>query len=164
MVLPSSSVNFEPAIIDGKVNKLVCTPSALAVLDIDRVAPNIKAVQVAGEAPRLAVMKAWKSYVNETFIGLGPTELTAHALCGLFDGKNICIGFPASNVKAYIINPASGAEAPINTVGELWVTGENVARGYLNRPELTEQHFVSDPLDPDSTLRCYRTGDLAKVR
>lgn len=49
IVLPSSSINFERAIVDGKVNKIVCTPSALAVLDVDRIAPRIKAVQVAGK-------------------------------------------------------------------------------------------------------------------
>jgi non-ribosomal peptide synthetase component F len=138
----------------------VCTPSALSVLDIDRVAPNIQAIQVAGEAPRLAVMLAWKSRVPKLYIGLGPTELTAHALCGEFDGENICIGFPASNVKAYIINPASGLETPVNVVGELWVSGANVCNGYLNRPELDER-FTVDLMG--SGLRCYKTGDLAKV-
>ena len=163
LVLPTSSINFEPAIIDGKVNKLVCTPSALAVLNIVKVAPNIEAIQVAGEAPRLAVMKAWKSRVENVFIGLGPTELTAHALCGMFDGENICIGYPAANVKAYVMNPISGRESAINVPGELWISGKNVANGYLNRPELTKKHFVADPLEPESEICCYKTGDLAKV-
>lgn len=97
------------------------------------------------------------------YIGLGPTELTAHALCGLFDGATTCIGFPASNVKAYIINSENGHQAPINVVGELYVTGENVSNGYLNHPELSREHFVDNPIDTDSSWRCYRTGDFAKV-
>lgn len=88
------------------------------------------------------------------------TELCAHALCGEFDGETVCIGYPASNVRAYIMNPANGKEAPLNVAGELWVSGRNVSKGYLNRPDLTEKHFT---LDQESGLRCYKTGDLAKV-
>lgn len=161
IVLPKTSVDFETAIIEGRVNKLVCTPSALGVLDIKKVAPNIDAVQVAGEPPRLSTMAAWKECVPEVFIGLGPTELTAHALCGAFDGSTICIGFPAANVKARIMTSGAGGliEAPINVEGELWISGSNVSQGYLNRPELTAKHFSTDI---ETGLRCYKTGDLAK--
>jgi len=58
------------------------------------------------------------------------------------------------------MNPANGKEAPLNVAGELWVSGRNVSNGYLNRPDLTEKHFV---LDKKSGLRCYKTGDFAKV-
>lgn len=81
VVLPSSSINFEKAILEGRVNKLVCTPSALSVLDINLVSPNIDMVQVAGEAPRLAVMMAWKSKIHKLFIGLGPTGKNLESPC-----------------------------------------------------------------------------------
>lgn len=109
-------------------------------------------------------MKAWKSRVKSLFIGLGPTELCAHALCGEFDGETVCIGKPAANVKAYVMNPRSKNEAIVGTPGELWVAGTNVSNGYLNRPVLTKKHFLIDPIDPESGIRCYKTGDLARVR
>jgi len=125
VIIPSCSVEFESAIRTGKVNKLVCTPSALSSLDIS-VASNIDSLQVAGETPQIQVLKAWNVFVKDIFIGLGPTELCAHALCSLFDGECACIGYPAGNVRAYIVNPESGLEQPVNVVGELWIAGANV--------------------------------------
>jgi non-ribosomal peptide synthetase component F len=73
LVIPKLSVEFESAIMMGKVNKLICTPSALAALDVEKVSPLIEYVQVAGEAPRVSTMVKWKSRVHKLFIGLGPT-------------------------------------------------------------------------------------------
>mmetsp|Transcript_23153 Transcript_23153/g.64167 ORF Transcript_23153/g.64167 Transcript_23153/m.64167 type:complete len:2474 (+) Transcript_23153:109-7530(+) len=161
IVCPESSLEFESAILQGKVNKLVCTPSALAALDIDRVAPTIEMVQVAGEAPRKAIMDAWKARVSRLFIGLGPTELCAHAICGEYDGKIVCLGHPAANVRVYVVDPTTGLQAPINVPGELWVAGENVSNGYLNQAELTNKSFLKDPFHPKPS-RMYKTGDQAK--
>ena len=73
VVLPKSSIEFESAIISGTVNKLICTPSALAALDIEKVSPLIKYVQVAGETPQMSAMVEWKSRTEKLFIGLGQT-------------------------------------------------------------------------------------------
>ena len=162
-VIPKSSVEFESAIISGKVNKLICTPSALATLDVDKVSPLIDYVQVAGEARRLSTMMQWKSKVEKLFIGLGPTELCAHALCGEFDGETLCLGYPAGNVRAYVVNSQSGIQCPINVPGELWVAGKNVSNGYLNGEHSSGGKFCLDPFDVKSCDRCYKTGDLAKV-
>jgi len=167
VVFSRSSIDFESAIVAGKVNKLVCTPSALAALDIDLVASGIDMVQVAGEAPRKGIMTAWKSRVNNLYIGLGPTELCAHAICGEFDGETICLGYPAANVRAYIVDSSTGIQSPVNVPGELWVAGENVSSGYLNQKKLTDQSFTTDPFSSSSSsssMRLYKTGDLAKVR
>jgi len=162
LVIPRSSIEFETAIIKGKVNKLICTPSALAALDMDKVSHLIKYVQVAGEAPRLSTMVQWKSRIQKLFIGLGPTELCAHALCGEFDGKTVCIGHPAGNVKAYVVDGKSGIQCPVNVPGELWVAGKNVTNGYLNREELSNRHFCLDPFEIEALSRLYKTGDFAK--
>lgn len=53
-------------------------------------------------------------------------ELCAHALCSRFDGEKVSIGYPARNVRAYIVNADTGLEQPVNVVGELWVAGANV--------------------------------------
>lgn len=119
----------------------------------------IEAVQVAGEAPQLNTMLIWKNIVPKVFIGLGPTELCAHALCGEFDGKTICIGYPAKNVRAYIVDPETHLQCPVNVTGELWVSGKNVAAGYLNNTEQTGKSFS---IDPDTGMRMYKTGDFAR--
>ena len=161
VVIPKSSVEFESAITNMNVNKLVCTPSALASLDINNVTKDgrIEMVQVAGEAPQMSTMTAWKEKTKKLFIGLGPTELCAHALCGEFDGEKICIGNPARNVRVYIVDPSTGLQTPVNVVGELWVSGMNVSGGYLNRKEETNKYFS---IDPDTGCRLYKTGDLAR--
>ena len=141
------------------MNKLVCTPSALAALDIDRI-NNLDAIQVAGEAPQFATVQAWKNKVDSVHIGLGPTELCAHALCGLFDGETVCIGTPAANVRAYVVNKY-GVQCPINCVGELWIAGRNVSNGYLNRP-MENDCFSLDPFVAGEESRMYKTGDLCR--
>lgn len=100
----------------------------------------------------------------ETFftVGLGPTELCAHALCGEFDGQTLCIGYPAANVRAYVVNKF-GVQLPLNVVGELWIAGSNVANGYLNRDAENEKHFSTDSLSENyGDQRLYKTGDLCR--
>ena len=117
VTIPKSAFEFEAAIVQSKVNKLVCTPSALAALDIDRI-ENLDAIQVAGEPPQKQTMDMWMEKVSQLHIGLGPTELCAHALCGAFDGQTLCIGNPAANVRAYVVT-RFGNQSPINCIGEV---------------------------------------------
>ena len=161
VTIPRNVLEFEPAIVDCGVNKLVCTPSALAALDIEKVAKQIKEIQVAGEAPQKKTLKMWSERVEKLHIGLGPTELCAHALCGQFDGDKISIGVPAANVRAYVVNKF-GNQMPINCVGELWIAGANVSiAGYLNRDAENKKHFSTDAFVGDGSL-LYKTGDLCK--
>ena len=159
VTIPKCSFEFESAIVECQVNKLVCTPSALAALDIDRI-DNLDAIQVAGEPPQKRTMEMWMKKVKRVHIGLGPTELCAHALCGEFDGQTLCIGFPAANVRAYVVN-RFGNQCPINCIGELWISGSNVANGYLNQKDESSKHFATDTFAGDGS-RLYKTGDLCR--
>lgn len=158
VVIPKTALDFESAIVRVKVNKLICTPSALAALDIDRVASRIEAIQLAGEAPRKNTLDAWKRHVSNIYIGLGPTELCAHAVCSQYDGDCVCIGYPAANVKAYIVDPNTSMQCPVNVPGELWIAGENVSFGYLNREDATMKSFAHDKFS-ESRGRMYKTGE-----
>lgn len=163
LVLPDSSVEFGDAISHCGVTKIALTPSALATIDAEATL-SLKRVQVAGEAPTLALAKQWAARLDAFYIGLGPTELCAHACTGLFpkEEKNpvITIGFPVTNSAVYIVNE-EGQLQPAGVVGELWVAGENVAMGYLNRPDLNAHSFITNPFDPVKS-RLYRTGDFAR--
>ncbi|MEO1035688.1 MAG: amino acid adenylation domain-containing protein [Pseudomonadota bacterium] len=98
--------------------------------------------------------------------GYGPTETTVCAtLYTLPEGESrdarTPIGVPVQNNSAYVLNPL-GMPVPRGGVGELYVGGVGVACGYLNDQALTNARFVSDPVDPTSERRFYRTGDRVR--
>ena len=159
VTIPKSAFEFESAIVKSQVNKLICTPSALAALDIDKV-KTLDAIQVAGEPAQKLTMDLWMKKAKKVHIGLGPTELCAHAMCGLYDGQTLCIGKPAANVRAYVVN-RYGNQCPLNCIGELWIAGANVSSGYLNRDAENKKHFSIDPFNRDGS-RLYKTGDLCR--
>jgi non-ribosomal peptide synthetase component F len=59
--------------------------------------------------------------MKDLFVGLGPTELCAHALYCRFDGETVCIGHPARNVRVYVVNSETGLEQLVNVISELWI-------------------------------------------
>ncbi|MBB5635252.1 amino acid adenylation domain-containing protein [Pedobacter cryoconitis] len=93
----------------------------------------------------------------------GPTEntivATYYPLTDL-DGDTLPpIGKPVSNVTTFIVDGFLNV-SPLGVAGELCIGGVQLARGYLNLPELTENKFVSNPLN--SGQRLYRSGDLVR--
>ncbi len=95
----------------------------------------------------------------------GPTETTIHAAFGnRLPGdrqRTVTIGRPIANVRVHLLNEGLH-QAPIGTVGRLWVGGAGLARGYLDRPAETAERFVPDPLAGGPGRRLYDTGDLAR--
>ncbi|MCV7300506.1 4-coumarate--CoA ligase family protein [Mycobacterium barrassiae] len=70
------------------------------------------------------------------------------------------VGWTVSNAASKIVNPETGVEIEVPTVGlsetgELWYKGPNVMAGYLNNDEATRE-----TIDDDGWLH---TGDLAQV-
>ncbi|PLT35534.1 long-chain fatty acid--CoA ligase [Bacillus sp. V5-8f] len=72
--------------------------------------------------------------------------------------KMQCLGIPAFDVDAKIIDPASLEELPPGSIGEIIVHGPQVFKGYYNRPEETEQAFIEK-----GGKRFFRTGDIGKM-
>jgi 4-coumarate--CoA ligase len=65
------------------------------------------------------------------------------------------VGVTTPNTELRIVDPASGADQPVDTDGEIWIRGPQVMKGYLNNPEAT-----ADTVDAEGWLH---TGDIGHV-
>jgi amino acid adenylation domain-containing protein len=156
-----------------RVDVLKCVPSHLELLaaegDLADVLPR-KLLILAGEAcpwplveralaarPGLRVQSHY-GHTESTMISLvcDVAQVPAHRRTGV-----VPLGSPIDNVAFHVVD-GHGRPLPAGVPGELVITGPGVARGYLGRPELTQQQFVTDPVD--GTRRCYRSGDRVVVR
>jgi amino acid adenylation domain-containing protein len=73
------------------------------------------------------------------------------------------IAHPITKTQFYILDSYHEL-VPIAVAGELHISGASLVRGYLHRPELTAQKFISNPFNPNSASRLYKTGDLVRYR
>ncbi|MEV5442094.1 amino acid adenylation domain-containing protein [Streptomyces sp. NPDC052644] len=95
----------------------------------------------------------------ETFSAdsLAPGERPAPDPAGL---PVVDCGPAAEELTVAIADPRSGAPCPPGTVGEIWVSGDNVAAGYWGR----EDDGTFGAVLPDDGRRYLRTGDLGFLR
>ena len=93
--------------------------------------------------------------------GYGPTESTVYVSSYYVERNepNIPIGKANANGTKLFVVGQDGKEVPKGTEGELYVSGPQVGLGYLNKPEKTAEVFVEW-----NGVRCYRTGDIVRVR
>ncbi|RYZ03284.1 MAG: amino acid adenylation domain-containing protein [Myxococcales bacterium] len=70
------------------------------------------------------------------------------------------IGRPISRVRTFVLDDEL-REAPVGSLGELYVESPGAARGYWRQPGLTAERFVPNPYGQPGS-RLYRTGDLAR--
>ena len=84
-------------------------------------------------------------------------------------GKNgtplVSYGVPQSPVVR-IVDPETCTECPDESVGEIWVTGDNVAYGYWRKPEESERTFSATIVDASKHTPAgpwLRTGDLGFI-
>ena len=100
----------------------------------------------------------------EIINGYGPTETTI--CCTFFKHKKtskdiendiVPIGQPLLNNTMILLNKDLNI-VPINTYGEIYLSGANVSLGYLNKKDLTNQNFIkiNDKI-------FYKTGDIATL-
>ena len=93
----------------------------------------------------------------------GPTETTVWSSVSQVDcsANPVCIGLPIANTQFYVLDKQQ-QPLSIGIPGELYIGGAGLARGYLNKSQLTEEKFVLNCFNRDTSDRLYRTGDLAK--
>ena len=91
--------------------------------------------------------------------GYGLSESMSHTHFNPPDRPKLqCLGIPAFDVDARIIDPITGDELGAGKEGELIVNGPQLFKGYYNRDEENRQSFVKLG---DRTF--FRTGDIAKM-
>jgi fatty acid CoA ligase FadD28 len=97
------------------------------------------------------------------FVNFEPEKLAAgHAERCAAGTPLASYGKPLSPVVR-IVDPDTANETPSETIGEIWVHGENVTSGYWHKPVETEQTFgatLSNPSAGTPEDRWLRTGDL----
>ncbi len=155
-----------PKIINEKKITLAMLPPSLLSILPNPGFPSLETIVAVGERCTNENVDRWSKGQN-FFNGYGPAEghVTVTA-CLTNDSKMFrplgpTIGRALSNVKVFILDTEL-QPVPIGVPGELHLGGVCVANGYLNRPELTQEKFVTNPFDKNSTTPLYKTGDLAK--
>ena len=68
-------------------------------------------------------------------------------------------GAPIGALRVAIVEPATGAEAAPNRIGEVWVAGDSIGKGYWRSPDTTAATFRARLGDADHGA-FLRTGDL----
>ncbi len=124
-------------------------------------------VGIGGEEADIHKFRKWIE-VNPTIPIIntyGPTETTVTATVVALNMEHaladrLPIGTPVNNTQVHILDDQMHP-APINTVGNLYISGIGVGRGYLNRDESTRKAFLQDTNIGNSKL-IYNTGDHAR--
>ncbi len=94
----------------------------------------------------------------------GPTETTICATSYSLSTENINnyniipIGKPLSNLKLFVLN-SNLMLIPIGSIGELYITGDNLSKGYIFNTNLNKESFIKLSYCNDIA---YKTGDLVK--
>jgi len=156
---------------------LLVPAMTLAILDAAQERPyDLSAWHAVLASGGRAPERIWRAIqdvlgVDEITTGYGMTETTASTTVTRPDdglerllttnGRQRDVG-PAGDpalsgrlVTYRVVDPATDAECPPGTVGELLARGPGVTRGYYNKPDATAAAF-----DPEGWLR---TGDLGRI-
>lgn len=75
----------------------------------------------------------------------------------------VSCGYSWLGQKIAIVDPDSLTLCPPNSIGEIWVSGQNVARGYWNQPRASEETFQAS-ISGTSEGSFLRTGDLGFIQ
>ena len=154
---------IERLVSDNNIEIIQSTPSIMNFhLDnsiIDGFS-KLKYIMLAGEQlPRSLVDKILlRNPECIIYNGYGPSETTIFStVTDVTHLEKITIGKPLDNTQIYILNN-NYEVLPINSIGEIYISGDGVGKGYINRDDLTCERYITNPFIPNSIM--YRTGDI----
>ena len=148
------------------VDTLFIPPAYLKLLaddnkSIESIIKNIKNIITAGE--KLVITSGIKKLLNsgiKLHNHYGPAEthvVTTYTLNSSIETLEPPIGKPISNSHVYILD-ADNNLLPVNTVGQIAISGDCVGNGYINNSKLTQKKFITDKFTNSGKM--YLTGDL----
>jgi amino acid adenylation domain-containing protein len=148
------------------IDMLQTTPSRLLLLledlnnDFSKLS-SLSNILVGGEAFPEALLDKLKQLQNTKIYNMyGPTETTVWSSVREMTYRNeIDIGKPIANTQIFIVDEENNL-LPIDTQGEICISGYGLARGYINKDEITSESFVPNPFIPGTIM--YKTGDVGK--
>lgn len=171
--------SFTAAIEEVKATRIGILPTVffnqLSAYLSDEDAPkhsNIKSLVIGGEALTGESVRVFQKKLDHRPIivnAYGPTEVTVVTTTHTIDYavpdhlSNICIGTPIANYEVLIVNE-NDQLCPLNVMGELLISSIGIAKGYLNQQAKTDEVFISDPVNPNSGKRYYRSGDMVTLQ
>ena len=114
---------------------------------------------IGGEPFPHSLLTALKQITKAQIFNMyGPTETAVWStLKNVSDTNKITIGTPIINTQIYILGK-NLKPLPIDTPGEIYISGDGVSKGYLNNQELTKASFIDNPFIPNTLM--YKTGDI----
>jgi non-ribosomal peptide synthetase-like protein len=145
-----------------QITVLHAVPTLVAL--IERLPPQLRLLNIGGEACSEALAKRLSGRPFRVFNTYGPTETTVTAsLAELRAGEAVTIGLPLPNYGIAIVGEDL-RPLPVGETGEIAIFGPGVSPGYLGQPELTARRFVSNPAsEQESESVMYLTGDLGRI-
>lgn len=128
---------------------------------------TLRWVALAGEAVPVGLVARHRELLPRTrFVNeYGPTEATVTCIAHEVrqpPERIVPIGTALRGSAAYVLDDRL-RPVPPDTVGDLYLGGEQVVCGYAARPAATAGVFVADPFAATAGARMYRTGDLASI-
>jgi len=121
---------------------------------------NVK-VLCGGEALSSSLKKLFFDNNCEVWNMYGPTETTVwSSMKKLTVNDPVTIGKPIANTQIYILDN-NNKLMPINTIGNVYISGKGLAKGYYNNSDLTEERFINHPFKKNEKI--YNTGDLGRL-
>ncbi|MGN0959589.1 MAG: AMP-binding protein, partial [Coriobacteriales bacterium] len=171
MLVPRVTVkDYSKVLVVGKCNYVVGVPTLLGkIMDLPsmRVADLsfVEDVISGGDAipremkHRLDLFLERRGSQARVREGYGATECTAAFTVEPREGGTESIGAPLICNRVKVVDPASGAELPQGSDGELLLSGPAVMQCYWNNPEETAKTIEVDK----HGCRWLHTGDIARV-
>lgn len=179
VMVPEKYIAFPAATLkhikEMHVNYLYWVPSAyvnVATLDLlnSLELDEINSMIFGGEVMPVKTLNYWRKHLpNLKFIAnmYGPTEATVNCTYYVVDreyedSERLPLG-KACNIKNVILLDENDNEITPNNPnvqGELCVCGTSLSKGYWNDKEMTDKHFMQNPLVKEYNEMMYRTGDL----
>lgn len=161
---------------DNGVTLMHCVPSIFRLLmnEIENHPETDFALQyvlLAGEPLYGSDVERWRGLIPQgaELVNLyGPSETTLAKVFNRLAGQTLApnaivpIGQPISNTAILILK--DGRLCNVGEIGEICIKTPFRSKGYYNDPELTQQHFVQNPLTPEEEDIIYKTGDLGRYQ